>query len=137
MQRRRSQVCVCPSSFGRTFCSSLGQLVHPSPPQLGLQLCQMPQQLTKRMHKTSKVCHTVLLDCVGELIIIFCSPYHVWSRLRRVHTSSLPRVAPLGFRYCDQAGGLVAPGPGRSGRREDSGCICLLLKGITGPDGHD
>lgn len=40
----------------------------------------------------------------------FCSSHHVWSRLQHVRTALLPRVPPLWFRYCDQAGGLVALG---------------------------
>lgn len=31
----------------------------------------------------------------------FCSAIHVWSRLQCVHTSTLPRVPLLWFRYCD------------------------------------
>lgn len=50
-------------------------------------------------------------------ILWFCSLYHVWSRSQCVHTSSLPRVAPMLFRYCDHAGGLVDQGPGCFGEK--------------------
>lgn len=59
---------------------------------------------TKRMCKTNQGFYAILLNPV------FCSSHHVWSRLQCVHTSSFPRVPSLWFRYCDQAGSLVALG---------------------------
>lgn len=57
------------------------------------------------MYKTNKGRHAILLNPA-----FFCSSHHVWSRLQCVHTSSLPRVSSPWFRYCGQAGRLVALG---------------------------
>lgn len=75
-------------------------------------LCQTSQLLTGG-NKTSKGHPHSFVE-----ILWFCSAYLVWSRLQCVQTSSLPRVASVCFRYCDQAGRLVDLGPGAPWREE-------------------
>lgn len=116
MQPRRSQASACPSFFRQTFCRSPVQLVHLSPHRFGPQLCQMPQQLTKRMHKTKqRMPHSSVETRWGIYYLFFCVRPIMFGADYGVSTH--PR-SPGWLRWASgivtRQAGWWPPGPGRS-----------------------
>lgn len=105
--------------------------VQPVGPEAAPKASTIDCEIQKGCRQPVKDATVLLKSTVFVHPIMFGADYSV-----SAHPCS-PGCLLLWFRYCDQAGGLVALGPGRFCKREDSSCICFPLKRITGPDGHD